>query len=236
MARIIFFVTVAISTLCTVQAACPPGGFASKQNGFNPTKFFDGRWFSLKQLPNSFQPENQLYCVSINYDIEKTKICKLFGCDKTVIRISTAAKLGSINGQVKSKRLNGITQISTLPTQVSIGGRFMPSSSYIRYWVVEAGSYSDLLYGNSTTFEGEQYEWAIISSGAPTKQTNSGCLPAMIYFSLLPLQRWNPCGVWIYSRQPIVSEEIISRLVALTAAKGFDVSALRTVVQEGCTY
>jgi lipocalin len=236
MARIISFAILAISTLCTVQAACPPAGFDSKQNAFNPTKFFDGRWFSLKQLPVYYQPKDELYCVSTNYEIEKKNFCKLFRCDETVIRVSTASKKGSINGPVKSKSLNGIIKNSALPARVSIGAPFNPSFCYLPYWVIETGSYSDLLYGNSTNFEGEQYEWAIISSGTPQTPANNGCLPAIKYLSPRGLNRLNPSGVWIYSRQPIVSEEIISRLVALTASKGFDVSYLKTVVQEGCTY
>jgi lipocalin len=235
MTRIITFVTFAISTLCTVQAACPPAGFDSKQNGFNPIKFFDGRWFSLKQLPVSYQPEDEFYCVSTNYEIEKKIICKLFGCDETVIRVSTASKKGSINGPVKSKSLNGIIKNSVLPTRVSIGAPFIPSAYYSPYWVIEAGSYSDLLYGNSTTFEGDQYDWAIISSGAPETPANNGCLPAIKYLSPRGLHRLNPSGVWIYSRQPIVSKEIIFLIEVLAASKGFDVSILKTVVQEGCT-
>jgi lipocalin len=236
MARIISFVTLAISILCTVQASCPPAGFDSKQNGFNPIKFFDGRWFSLKQLPVSSQPQDEFYCVNTNYDIERKFFCKIFGCDETVIRVSTASKKGSINGKVKRDNSNGIIKNPALPTQVSIGARFSPSTFYFPYWVVEAGSYSELLAGK-LTFRSEQYEWAIISSGAPQNQTKNGCLPLYEYLNPRGLVRLsNPSGVWLYSRQPIVSKEIYFRIEALAAAKGFDISALKTVVQEGCTY
>jgi lipocalin len=221
MTRIFSFLTIAISILCAVEASCPPAGFKSKPGGINISKFFSGRWYSLKQLPSFFQPEDEFYCVNTNYQIQLKSDCKMPLCDRDKIYIFTAGSSESINGTVNAKGLIGLIKTSA---KLSLLAR---TPIYLPYWVIEAGTYSDLLSGKST-YESDQYEWAIISSGPPEVRTNNGCLPAT--------QGFNPSGLWLYSRKPNVSEEIMSRLEALAAAKGFDVSALKAVVQEGCTY
>jgi lipocalin len=219
MARIMSFLTLAISILCAVEAACPPATFQSKPGGINPINFFSGRWYSLKQLPSSFQPENEFYCVNTKYYLKLKSFCNMIFCDRNRIEMLTASRNESIKSTVKVKGSMGLIETSAKLSLVR------PYPTYLPYWVIEAGTYSDLLSGN-LTFEGYQYEWAIVSSGIPKFETENGCLPAT--------QGLNPSGLWLYSRRPKVTKEIMSRLEALAAAKGFDVSALKTVVQEGC--
>jgi lipocalin len=218
MARIISFLTLAISILCAVEATCPPYKFESKPGGINPTKFFAGRWYSLKQLPSSFQPENEFYCANINYTLRLKSFCKMAYCNRNRIHMRTTSRNESINGKLNVKNTLGLIESSA---RLSLVRPSFPLS----YWVVETGSYRDLLSGN-LTYGCDQYDWAIVSSGIPEMETQNGCLPPVTHGS----------GLWLYSRQPTVTEEIMSRLEAMAASKGFDVSALKSVVQEGCSY
>ena len=227
--RVFAFALAAVAALApSAQAtSCPPQGFDAKQ-AFNPAKFFDGRWFPLKQLPVAYQPEDQLFCVSADYKIEKTNLCQLRGCDDIVVRVFNAANTGGVNGPRNSAQLNGVIKDPASPSKASVGPSFLPDLFYGPYWVVEAGTYDDLLAGKQV-FEGEKYEWAIISVGAPTVERPNGCLPGT--GSAL-----DPRGLWLFSRKAIVPEVNLKALEALAAAKGFDVSALKTVTHEGCTY
>jgi len=229
LSRVFALALAAVATLApSVQAAsCPPQNFDSKQV-FNPAKFFDGRWYPLMQLPVAYQRENDLFCVSADYKIEKTTLCKLRGCDDIVVRVFNAANSGGVNGPRSSAELNGVIKDPATPSKASVGPRFLPDILYGPYWVVEAGTYDDLLAGKQV-FEGDNYEWAIISVGAPTVESRNGCLPGTG-------SAIDPRGLWLFSRKAIVPEANLKALRALATAKGFDVSALKTVIHNGCTY
>jgi lipocalin len=227
--RFFALATIALATMTSnagAAANCPPKDFQVKSI-LNPLEFFNGKWFPLKQLPVIYQPVEDFYCVTAEYKIEKTKLCQFRGCDDIVVRVFNGANKGSVNGQRTTANLNGIIKDPAFPSKASVGPRFLPSLFYGPYWVVEAGSYSDLLE-DKTSFDGENYEWAIISVGAPDVATQNGCLPGV--------GRLNPEGVWLFSRKAIVPAEVTEKLTALAASKGFDVTALKTVVHEGCSY
>ncbi|KAJ0391776.1 hypothetical protein ATCC90586_002933 [Pythium insidiosum] len=207
-------------------AACPPTGFTSK-SVFNAAKYFDGRWYAIRQTPVIYQPVNELFCVTADYKLETTSTCKVFRCKDTVVRVDNAANVGGITGPRKKAGLNGVIKDASRPAEASVGPRFLPSFLYGSYWVIEAGSFDDLLAGK-TQFTSDNYEWAIITGGKPEVSTPGGCLPGDG-----PL---NGRGFWLFSRKPVVSSVESEKLVALAASKGLDVSALRPVVQDGCRY
>ncbi|GLD92283.1 hypothetical protein PINS_up000816 [Pythium insidiosum] len=223
----IYAALVTLLSLSSVNAAaCPPAGFASK-SGFNQAKFFDGRWYAIKQTPVVYQPVNELFCVTADYKLETTSVCKVFRCKDIVVRIDNAANVGGVNGSRKKAGLNGVIKDPFRPAEASVGPRFLPSFLYGSYWVIEAGSYDELLAGK-TQFTTDNYEWAIITGGKADVPTAGGCLPGV--------GRLNAQGFWLFSRKPVVSDDVMEKLVALAASKGLDVSALQPVAQEGCKY
>ncbi|TMW65505.1 hypothetical protein Poli38472_008147 [Pythium oligandrum] len=223
-------VVVAASALVASASAqattCPPADYRSKAV-FNPAKYFDGRWYAIQQIPVTYQPENELFCVTADYTIETTKLCQLFRCNETVVRVDNGANKDSVTGTRKTAGLNGLIKDLSKPAEASVGPRFLPSLFYGPYWVIEAGSYDELLADN-TEFTSENYEWAIITVGAPEVKTSGGCLPGTGAF--------NGEGFWLFSRKAVVSQDITDRLVKLAASKGLDVTALKIVPQEGCKY
>jgi lipocalin len=226
MARFTLAALTASVVLGATNATCPPANFQSKQT-LNPAKFFEGRWHALAQLPVKFQEEDLFYCITANYRVQKTALCRLIGCDDKVVKVYNTANRDSVNGAQVSVTLNGLIPDADVPSKAIVGPPFLPSNFYGPYWVIESGSYSDLEAGN-TTFEGENYEWALISGGEPEVATAKGCVTGK--------GPENQNGIWLLSRQPIVSQETYEKALALVASKGFDVNALKKVTHEGCKY
>lgn len=89
------------------------------------------------------------------------------------------------------------------------------------YWVVAFGG-----------------EWAIISGGAPTQQGQNGTCktgssgPA----ALLTNPNGNGEGLWLFFREPTPAAPLVQSVRDVAASKGFDLSVLVPVPQQGCTY
>jgi lipocalin len=226
MARFTLAALTATVVLGVTNATCPPANFQSKQT-LNPAKFFEGRWYALAQVPVKFQEENLFYCISANYKIQKTALCQLTGCDDEIVKILNTANSDSVKGDQLIANLNGYIPNAKAPSKALVGPTFLPSNLYGPYWVIEAGTYADLIEGKPS-FEGEDYEWALISSGEPKIETSGGCITGQGVE--------DPKGIWLFSRQPIVSKEIYEKALAFVASKGFDVNALKKVIHEGCQY
>ena len=71
------------------------------------------------------------------------------------------------------------------------------------------------------------YEWALVSGGQPTHQAAGGCRTG---------DGVNGAGLWIFSRNATRDEAVVSHLRGVAQAKGFDLSVLKDVQQEGCLY
>jgi lipocalin len=205
---------------------CPPPNFSSKQN-FNPATYFKGRWYSLIQLPVAYQPEEIFYCTTADYQLLTTPECQVSGCDDKYVDIINRSKRGSINGNSSSINLRGLVPDKNAPSKAVVGFPTAPPSTYGPYWVIEAGTYADLL-ADKQEFTGDNYEWVLISGAEPEFATDKGCLPGF--------GPTNTNGLWILSREPVVSKKIFKKALRLAKSKGFDVTAMKPVAQEGCVY
>ncbi len=206
---------------------CPPANFSSKKD-FNPVKYFDGRWFSLIQMPVAYQPLDIFFCTNANYKLLPTPECEVAGCDDKYVDIINLSRRGSIYGNSSRVNLRGFIPDPSVPSKAIVGQPGLPSSFYGPYWVIEAGSYADLLEDPTQHFTGDNYEWVLISGAAPEVATENGCLPGV--------GPKNTNGLWILSRESVVSDEIFNKVVQAAKSKGFDVTAMKPVAQKGCSY
>jgi hypothetical protein len=203
----------AVATVAQTSAqSCPPAGFTSKLN-LNPSVYFAGAGFTLKMV--TVGNPAPVFCDfgELSHTTNAT--------DGTIRpRVVISSNSVSVSGPRTGLALNGKIPDPKKPgqTMLSLGPNNIP------YWVIEAGSFEDLLAGK-TTFTSEKYDWVITATGGPpTTKTAGGCLP--------------PAGMAlrIVSTKPKVSAEVETKLLALAKSKGYDVSALVTIPHEGCTY
>lgn len=216
-----FFFMMTITTV--VSTVCPPPDFHSK-TVFNPEKYFNGTWYSIVQLEVAYQPLSGFFCTSATYTLEKTWWCSLTGCDDKIVVVNNRGTTG-LNGPINQVTLQGIPS-KEFPSQAKVGPRFLPSVLYGPYWIIEAGTFDDLL--NDRALTSEKYEWSLVSGGPPTLAMGNGCLPG--------IGNKNYKGLWFLSRNPEPSAEGIEKVIALAHAKGFDTTTWKPVVQKGCTY
>ncbi|KAJ0406873.1 hypothetical protein ATCC90586_002903 [Pythium insidiosum] len=208
------------------SASCPPPDFTSKAV-FNPATYFVGRWYSLYQIPLNFQPPESFFCVTANYEIEGTQQQQQQP-NTTTVRVTNASNRGGIDGPRSQTTLRGIVKDPSKPSQAVVGPPFVPPERYGPYWVVEAGTYDELVSAKTNNCADDAYEWAIVTGGPPTVSSNDACVPGS--------GASNSKGFWLLSRVAVVPGEATDKLRALAASKGLDVSALQPVVQNGCTY
>ena len=211
--------------------ACPPTGFSTKQN-FEPTTYITKTWYSLKQLEVQFQEEDSFYCVRAQYtlDTKKNWWCRLFFmCDRLRIKVNNRGRIGSVDGPVDEANLYAFIKDSSEPSKLRVGPRILPPIINGPYWVLEAGTYAELLSGTNE-FESTDYEWALISGGPPTIESNGKCTPG------IPGPETRN-GFWYFSSNPVPPEGVMEALDTLASETyGIDISLLRPVVQEGCTH
>ena len=147
--------------------------------------------------------------------------------DPRSIRIFNTARVSNINGEVKSTNLRGIIKGNG---KLAVGPGFIPSFLYGPYWVVKTGTKQ---FVASNQNQRRIYDWAIVSGGEPIKESNGKCIADKTGpFNLFG----NNQGLWIFTRDQVVTRSFLEELKLEVSKLGLDVSALSTVQQVGCTW
>ena len=211
-----------LTTLCLffssgALASCPPEGYDSV-SPFDLDKYVGDPWYVLQQLPISYQPLEELYCVRAQY--AKTEARGIFKSRRGDAQVSVlnSASRGSVEGEPFTAELLAIVPDINDPSKLAVGPTFLPSILYGPYWVVAAGP-SDT----------DRYEYAIVTGGPPTVEAADGCTTGTGI---------NNSGFWLFSRTalPPNREELVEELRGIAEGLGLDTSVLVDVPQEGCTY
>jgi lipocalin len=217
-----------IFTTTTLAQQCPKSGFDSVQE-LDLTKFVGDRWYSIRQLPVSFQPIDQFNCVYAQYSILKpayTIRCRLFGCtDPTSISVFNSARVGSTTGRPVSVKFRAIIpDITNNPSKANVGPRFIPNfvrGSRTNYWIVAVGAYNEL-DGLESEPDSSLYQWAIITTGLPTSGSDNKC--------------YTDSGMWFFSREPVPPTGYDTAVTDIATNLGLDASVLQPVNHSGCDY
>ncbi len=215
MVRLALASTALLAIASSVTAiTCPPAGFDAKSE-VNLSKYFSGRWYGVAQVPVKFQEADLFNCITANYEIEGE-----------TVRVFNTANRGGVKGELVTTNLVASNPDPKVPSKAVVGFPGLPFTNGL-YWIVEAGTFDDLL-ADKKSFEGDNYEWALVSAGKPEIATANGCVTGSGVN--------NTKGFWLLSRKSNVSAEEREKLLSFVSSKGFDVSALKIIEQEGCTY
>lgn len=206
---------------------CPPPGFDAVSD-FDINAYIDGPWYVQAQMPLVYQPEDQLYCVRASYTpIDESDL-------SVGLKVTNTANEGGVDGEpVGTRDDNSFFPLVAVPSdenpaKLKVGPDlgFVPGVQQVSmgdYWVV---------WANGSSSSG--YDLAIISGGAPTRETDDGCATGSS-ISFFRRFQFNDIGMWLFSRMPV---DVKGTEVMLEAATdlGLDVSELVNVRQKGCTY
>jgi len=212
---------------------CPPPGFDSVKD-FDAAEFISRSWYVQEQIIVGYQRLDSLYCVAATYEpVNETDILQ-------GLTVYNYANVGKVNGEPKGTsgsggepgifaNLTAVVPDPDDPSKLLVGLgvllRFVPKPwlpfVFGPYWVVAVG-------------EGEEgeYNWAIISAGAPEVPTPDGCKTGR---DLLAPFQFNGVGLWLFSREP-VDPAATKEMKSVAKNLGFDISGLVPVEQEGCKY
>lgn len=212
------------------QISCPPAGFKTKRN-FQVLNYIKKSWYPLKQLAVRFQQPESFYCVRAQYslDTKRNWWCFLFRvCDRTRINVLNQGRLGSVDGKETQAKLKGIAMNPHDASKLKVAPRFLPTNLLGGpYWVIEAGSYAELLDQNKTSgFTSTDYEWAIITGGEPKLESNGKCVTGT--------GDRNSNGIWLFSSNPDPPAGVLEKLEQLAQQHGIDTSVLLPVTQDSC--
>jgi len=200
---------------------CPPEGFDSlKEIDF--ASYISQRWYSIKQKVVSYQPRDQFYCVYAQYTL-LSNFC-LFCAGRPRINVFNRALKGSVTGEENKINLRAIIpNPKEHPARAFVAFPVFPLGliPFTNYWIVAAGTTADIL--NNVTSTGTTYEWAIITTGKPSKKGNNGLCHS-------------DGGMWIFSRTPTLSSDIVAAIERKAVSMGLDTSQWLPVTQQGCSY
>ena len=206
-------------------SACPVDGLDAKED-LDLESFVSARWYSIKQKEVVYQPANEFYCVYAEYAIDTSSFC-LFCFDTPRISVFNRSQRDSVNGEVNSINFRAIIpRPSENAGKAFVAPKFVPQVipllfGLTNYWVIEAGSDSDILAGNDLT--GTVYDWAIITAGAPDQVgANDKC--------------FSGGGQWIFHRNAQPASNVIDAIEAKADLLGLDVTQWLPVQQADCTY
>ena len=209
----------------TNAARCPPVATASP---FDLAAYVESHpWYVQEQQPNAYQPASALFCVRAAYAWEDAA--------KTRVAVLNTANEGGVDGppaNARKTRLRAVVPDPAVPSKLAVGPRFVPSALYGPYWVVavSSGYVPPGTDEDIGTDAAAGYKWAVVSGGQPTvpgKKKNT-CRTS--------LRGVNGSGLWIFTREPTPSREVVEEARAAARDLGIDLSEMRAVTHEGCEY
>lgn len=188
----------------------------------NLDEFVRATWYVQEQQVNTYQREDDLFCVAATYDQTGDEHVPFF--DGNIISVYNYANQDYVNGEASNAigddGLPGQVLCARQPDE-SKNGELLVAPCWLPnlfggdYWIVGLGE------------DNGEYEWAVISGGQPSVEYDDGCSTQQGYFN---------SGLWIFARDPILAPEKLAEARAAAVAQGFSLSQLKHVEQEGCNY
>eukprot|EP01026_Neomeris_dumetosa_P010183 TRINITY_DN1375_c0_g1_i5.p1 TRINITY_DN1375_c0_g1~~TRINITY_DN1375_c0_g1_i5.p1 ORF type:complete len:246 (-),score=36.43 TRINITY_DN1375_c0_g1_i5:183-920(-) len=213
---------------------CPPPGFDA-QKPFtidDLAEYISAPWYIQQQMPVSYQSVEDLYCVTAKYvPLDEKDLSQ-------GVKVINYANEGKVNGPASGTSgaagdnfpLIAIVPKAEQASKLRVGIsylRFINQITFGDYWIVATGSSA-----NNTQYE---FDWAIISGGAPTRKTEEGCATGYEWDFFRRFQT-NGVGLWLFTREKVAPKETVDAMRAKAEELGFDTSVLVKVEQEGCLY
>eukprot|EP00746_Dinoflagellata_sp_MGD_P080672 gnl/MRDRNA2_/MRDRNA2_32178_c0_seq1.p1 gnl/MRDRNA2_/MRDRNA2_32178_c0~~gnl/MRDRNA2_/MRDRNA2_32178_c0_seq1.p1 ORF type:complete len:218 (-),score=44.77 gnl/MRDRNA2_/MRDRNA2_32178_c0_seq1:400-1053(-) len=197
----------AVSVVVTLAVECPPKNFSSVEN-FDLNTFVSARWYAQQQMPVSYLPKDQNYCVYADY---KKKDKKTFWGYDVAVRNHAEDVAPPHKVHDSGPSLLCAKVVDEQKGQLEVAPCFLPTALSGPYWVI---AYS------------EQEGYALISGGPPTIAAEGGCRTGTGV---------NNSGLWIFTRKQQKDAALIEKVRGIAAQKGFDVSVLNEVDQSSCS-
>mmetsp|Transcript_44284 Transcript_44284/g.96333 ORF Transcript_44284/g.96333 Transcript_44284/m.96333 type:complete len:203 (-) Transcript_44284:171-779(-) len=142
--------------LCAISVAsaavCPPAGFNTTLTDFDIKQYASAKWFTQQQMPVTYLPTNQNYCVYAEYSVKDKQT--LLGYDVGVHNHAEESSGKVHQVDICAKIVDGKAG------KLEVSPCFLPTAVAGPYWVL---SYN----------ESEGY--ALVSGGPPTKESNDAC-------------------------------------------------------------
>ena len=197
-----------------INATCP---VINSVPNFNLTEYIKDKWYIQKQQETFYLPLNSNYCVTAEYKISNT--IKIPFYSGTVLSVYNHANLNNVSGgQLNRNNYTLCARIpnSSNPSKLLVGQCFLPNFLSGDYWVVDVGPKS------------YNYQWAVVIGGQPTQEYKDGCTTK--------INSINGAGLWIFSRNQTISNELMKNILDNISKLGISVSQLNNVLQKNCVY
>ena len=173
---------------------------------FDIEEYASKPWYVQAQLPNRYQPIENLFCVRAVYTITSP----------TTLDVFNFARKGSVEGEPSNEGmvLNAFIPNVAIKSKLKVGPKFVPRVLYGDYWIVA-----------------REEDWAIISGGQPTIEVSDGLCTTESADNVR-----NQGGLWLFTREKEVSDELVETMKKKAKELGIDTSMLKKVEQKGCEY
>eukprot|EP00884_Botryococcus_braunii_P022440 jgi/Botrbrau1/8880/Bobra.50_2s0035.1 len=241
--RVLTGVLLALCVSTCLCQTCPPPGFGPVKAPFDPIKFIDSSPFYVQQqLPVSYTTRPEVQCVTAHYElIDKTNPAKGF-------YVRNYLNFGRPNGPALGTTGSGgpiLAPIQNIFFQQRGNVTDIPGAFAVSVYFPIAGPLLDLIDFQRLTAaplwvvayeenpDTKLYNWAILTGGPPTVAQHGAC--AQVPDSLL-LEYINGNGVWLFTHDPVVSDETVLKMRQKAAELGIDITQFQIVKQKGCNY
>lgn len=174
-------------------------------------------WYVQEQQVNSYQPAEDLFCVTATYNLEGASVPFFSGTVISVYNRATKDDYVDDRGP-KCGRLCGRVQDANAGSTLSVAPCFLPNILTGPYWPVYIAR------------NGTEYTAAVVTGGAPNVYV-SGTDETQDVLCTTCEDRSNGSGLWIFSRVPEESTETLDEIKDILKDMGISTDALIPVVQ-----
>ncbi|KAG8468729.1 hypothetical protein KFE25_013812 [Diacronema lutheri] len=235
---------------------CPPAGFDSVAN-FSLARYIAASpWYVIAQLPISFQPVSELYCVRATYvqanetiyvfnearrgavDGEPIAEADLVAHQDDLPEASANARTADSKLRVGLRYYAFVYQNSSAPhAQRAVASNLVSQMADDEERLGPDAKRRELLdflkrylFGPYWVVDvSDVYDWAIVTGGPPSVPTSNGLCTTLT-------AGFNDIGVWLLHRNPQPPADVVRKMHSRARELGLDTSALQDVAQDGCEY
>ena len=190
------------------------------EDEFDIAKFTEKSWYVQKQQENPYQDLNALYCVLATYDLR----------DDGNFEVTNFRNIGGVNMGDGSVPSNEEQQCGV----VIKGGEILlnPCISFFDHYfykLLDIGPYWVIAVD-------EEYEWAVISGGAPDRIVSEDPLRCKTTNGETNLDAFQGSGLWIVSHESSLGAENVTAVMTMLDEMGIYTGDLIDVVHDECRY
>jgi lipocalin len=215
----LFLLSTSITSIIAQSSSSDACLTVTTVDDFNLTQYASAPWYVQQQAVNTYTPLDLNRCVTAQYSLKENP--NFWGYTIDVFNYGVRSDGGQSSGGELCADYN-----KDIPSQLKVAPCFLPKFFAGPYWIVAYQEETDNTDGYALVSGGQPRDLVPDENNCGENGTDACCKTG---------DGINNSGLWILTRQPTPSNDILQEVRTIAQQKGFSTSVLFDVDHTNCT-